>query len=303
MPLVGSSPDARLDAHLKWAARYARQKRSDKSAAHIDSALKYAAYSSQRSRHSQSFGVDVTLEDLRDSLKRATVGSGMSKRPMYDDPERLADEVIVNLKSGRYKQIPGPSGLADLVSVFIKQTSAERAACEYGPLCIWDVSNVVMFDRACEAGDGKPPFNSDLYWNTSSAVSMIGTFSGNTEFEGDLSTWDVSKVMFMSIMFHSSGIQDSGIGLWNTASLEKADAMFQSAKSIDRDLNLAGWKTEKCKDMRGMFRGSAIVDSNIGKWNVEKADVTNMLRDTRFKGDLSGWSSGQHAIALQGVLS
>jgi hypothetical protein len=236
---------------------------------------------------------------LSDSLKRATV----RKRPMYDNPDELAVKVIEKLKRGPYKQIEGRSGLGSAVSHFLTDTSVGRSACEYGPLCIWDVSTFVMFDRACETGDDEPPFNSDLYWNTSSAVSMRGTFSNNTEFEGDLSTWDVSKVKDMFVMFHNSGIKNSGIGRWNTASLEQAYAMFQNAKFIDRDLNLAGWETGKCTEMKGMFWGSAIVDSNIGKWNVEKADVTNMLRDTRFKGDLSGWSSGQKAIAIQGVLS
>ena len=41
MPLAGSDPTGRVDAHIKWAARYSRQNRSKKATAHIERALKY----------------------------------------------------------------------------------------------------------------------------------------------------------------------------------------------------------------------------------------------------------------------
>lgn len=41
MPVAGSHPDARAHAHMRWAARYARQNEPRKVSAHIESALRY----------------------------------------------------------------------------------------------------------------------------------------------------------------------------------------------------------------------------------------------------------------------
>lgn len=74
-------------------------------------------------------------------------------------------------------------------------------------------------------------FNSDLFWDTSGVTSMIHTFQENSEFRGDLSTWDVREVNNMTGMFSFSGLMDSGIGNWALTSLTRATSMVrESAK-------------------------------------------------------------------------
>ena len=340
MPLAGSSPDARLDAHLKWAARYARQQKGEKAAAHIDSALKYAASSVRRSQHSPRFGVDEAkrrkTEDtsgilsrlvelsktasskdpehkaladnardridsakglLRDSLARATVGTGETREKMYDDPDKLADMVIAKLKSGPYEPIEDKLG--EKVGEFIGFNPKRRDESKYGPLCLWDVSAIKNFEAVCST----LLFNSDLYWNTSSATEMSFMFKDNTEFKGDLSTWDVSKVLGMSYMFKGAGIVDSGIGNWNTGSMDSARGMFQDAKNLSQDLDLSKWNTSKCERMRRMFQESAIINSGIGNWDVRKADTRYMLKGTYFTGSLDNWDQDKKDRACEGIKS
>lgn len=249
-------------------------------------------------RHARAL-IDSAKGLLRESLERATVGTGDKKVRMYDDPKGLADKVIERLKRGdRYEPITDK--LVYKVRTFLMVTSTDRAECKYGPLCLWDVSAVADFNFACSKLHNVPLFTSDLYWDTSSATQMTNMFSGNVEFKGDLSTWDVSKVVDMRHMFQRAGIEDSGIGNWNTASLVDAASMFKEAKNISVDLDLSGWDTKQCTNMTAMFQGSAIVDCGLGRWDVTNADTTGMLDGaTSFRGDLTKWTSDkQQATAL-----
>jgi hypothetical protein len=111
---------------------------------------------------------------LLESLKRATVKG----EPMYDDPERLADEVIERLKKGRAnRQLDDRFRVKQELLAFLKSPRGERslqAPLKFGPLCLWDVSGITDLTHACSASD--PPFSSDLYWSTSQATSMDGMF-------------------------------------------------------------------------------------------------------------------------------
>jgi surface protein len=247
--------------------------------------------------------IESARGQLLESLKRATVNGA----PMYEEHERLAGEVIERLKGGGYPPItyekgqwgPSENHLGAEVQEFVGSARYQRAQCNYGPLCLWDVSAVTDLYYSCATN---PPFSSDLYWNTSQATCMSGVFHSNTEFKGDLSTWDVSNVKKTDSMFSESGIQNSGIAYWNTASLQDASHMF-SHSSLLPEVDLSKWNTKNCEDMRHMFAKTAIVDSGIGRWNVSAAKTDYMLRGTRFSGIFENWPAKQHADAVNGVLS
>ncbi len=163
--------------------------------------------------------IESARDLLRESLESATVGTERTKGPMYDDPEQLAHEVIERLKRRPFEPIT--ENLETTVRGFLRGTSDARAKCTHGPMCLWDVSAIADFSWSCATAvpNVAPPFNSDLFWNTSSAANMGGMFCKNTEFKGDLSTWDVSNVTHMNGMFEGAGIEDSGIGNWNTSNV------------------------------------------------------------------------------------
>ena len=171
---------------------------------------------------------------------------------------------------------------------------------KYGPMCMWDVSHVKNFSFACSVlhEEEDAPFNSDLYWDTSSATSMREMFSENREFRGDLSTWDVSKVRDAEKMFCNTRIEDSGIGSWDVRSLVTARGMFTGAVSLRRELNLSRWNVRNCTDLCQMFAGSSITDSGIGKWTLHRdANTFLMLQACAFRGDLSGWHHTKRGMA------
>jgi len=231
---------------------------------------------------------------LRASLGRATVQNRIGGvLAMYANHGAVADAAIEKLKLGPYARIvdaPGVRmGMGHLVAEFILDVERGRAAMIdlYGPLCLWDVSGVAVFFRACTLLGARLErgFSSDLFWSTKSATSMNEMFYGNDRFDGHIGTWDVSSVGSMRQMFRGSAIKDSGITNWNTASLFDADSMFFGALHLSAGLDLSGWIFADGPNMARMFSDSGIVDCGIGKWNVANAETIDMLSDaSKFTG-------------------
>ena len=83
-----------------------------------------------------------------------------------------------------------------------------------------------------------------------------------SEFDGDISKWDVSNVTNMSEMF--------------------------SVTAFNGDISM--WDVSKVTDMSGMFFMSQF-NGDISKWNVSNVtDMSRMFRDSQFNGDISNWN-------------
>jgi hypothetical protein len=249
---------------------------------------------------------DALLKRLSASIRNATVNGA----PMYG-PAKLLDahitEIMKRLKQNeRFKKPPFDTyelhdsyELHDFVRTFLMLSADKRIEHmhTYGPMCLWDVSDVTNFYCVCEAQllTAEPPtyltFNSDLFWNTSAATTMSHMFHRNTEFRGDLSTWDVRTVKNMTSTFKEAGITNSGIGSWDVRSLEEAPYMFESALFLSRKLDFSLWNMQNCKNLAFMFLKSAIEDNNIGEWTLHRdANTIGMLIDAAsFTGNLSKW--------------
>ena len=228
--------------------------------------------------------IDSARPALRASLSRATVGTGSVKARMYPDGQ-LADAVIARLKVRPYERIEEGT-LKDNVREFASVGASHvETLRRLGPLCLWDVSAVRDFTGTCTAN-----FNSDLFWDTTSAEDMSSMFSINMEFKGYIGTWDVSGVASMDGMFKLTPIEDSGLANWNTASLTDASHMFHRTKGLSTDLDLSGWIFGPKPDLRHMFSRSNIVDCGIGNWDVTDADTHGMLLGAdAFTGSLASW--------------
>lgn len=127
----------------------------------------------------------------------------------------------------------------------------------------WDVSNVTEYYSTFSYTD----FNEDISnWNVSKAESMVSMFSGAKKFNQDISKWDVSNVEDMS-------------------------SMFQEAKSFNQDISR--WNVSKVKDMTAMFSGAENFNQDISKWNI--SSVTKMedfLFDAvNFKYSIDKWKN------------
>ena len=132
-------------------------------------------------------------------------------------------------------------------------------------------------------------FNQDISsWDVSSVTDMRGMF-GNSSFNQDISSWDVSNVTDMSDMFYYANNFNQPIGNWDLSSVTNMAAMFFNS-SFNQPIG--NWDVSSVTDMYSMFASAIAFNQPIGNWDV--SSVTNMTsmfyQATFFNQDLSSWS-------------
>jgi hypothetical protein len=101
--------------------------------------------------------IDSARPALRASLARATVGTG----PMYPNVDDVLEAVIARLKGSGYEKIPNGK-LKETVTEFIQDVIEGRDGTRrFGPMCLWDVSEVRNFKVACSVNINDINFNSE----------------------------------------------------------------------------------------------------------------------------------------------
>lgn len=119
-------------------------------------------------------------------------------------------------------------------------------------------------------------FSSDAYeildkWNVGSAVSMRDMFKGS-DFKGDLTQWDVSKVRDFSGMFENVKGLSCDLSTWNTKNMTRIDRMF---KGTGFSGDLGNWNTSNLVSANSAFESVGDV-SGLERWDI--TCVRNMDR-------------------------
>jgi surface protein len=152
-------------------------------------------------------------------------------------------------------------------------------------------------------------------WDVSSVTNMQAMFQGATNFNGDITTWDVSSVtvgnQFREMFFGASSFNQP-IGSWNMSNATNISKMFEST-AFNQDLstwdvsnigtmealfrsctfnqNIGGWDVSSVTNMSEMFYGATSFNQDIGSWDV--SNVTNMSSmfrfATSFNQDIGSW--------------
>jgi len=112
---------------------------------------------------------------------------------------------------------------------------------------------------------------------------------GTSNFNGDISTWDVSSVTDMNGMFHDTYSFNQDLSSWDVSSVTDMNGMFYNATSFNQDLS--SWDVSSVTSMNSMFYGAHSFNGDISTWNV--SSVTNMNdmfgQTDSFNQDLSSW--------------
>ena len=99
---------------------------------------------------------------------------------------------------------------------------------------------------------------------------------GSSDFNGDLSKWDVSRVTNMDGMFHSMSSFDCDISRWDVSRVTTMEAMFAYALSFNRDLSK--WDVSRVTNMDFMFFGaSSFTQTLCGAWKDSSASNDYMF--------------------------
>ena len=109
---------------------------------------------------------------------------------------------------------------------------------------------------------------------------------GLSEFDGDISKWNVSNVEDMSWMFYRSRF-NGDISKWDVSNVKNMKGMFVRS---DFNGDLSEWDVSNVKDMSSMF-GSAKFNGDISKWNVSKVEYVSYMFccGSNFRGDIGCW--------------
>jgi surface protein len=122
-------------------------------------------------------------------------------------------------------------------------------------------------------------------------TSLTSLFEGNTNFNEDISGWDVSNVMYMDKMFFNARNFNKQVNNWNVSKVENMQYMFRGASSFNQQVN--NWNVYKVRTMIGMFMDAKNFNQSLSGWNTKLVNVAQMFKyaDSFNKNvNLSGWT-------------
>lgn len=133
-------------------------------------------------------------------------------------------------------------------------------------------------------------FNHDIsHWDVSSVTNMNSTFFRAGNFNGGLSHWDVSNVTDMQLMFFVANNFNSDISDWDVSSVTDMSRMFESS-GFNNDIS--SWNTSNVVNMQGMFRNASDFNQDINSWDVSSVEtMAGMFQGAdSFDQDISSWN-------------
>ncbi len=96
-----------------------------------------------------------------------------------------------------------------------------------------------------------------------------------TEFNEDISQWDVSKVADMSHMFHGCKKFNQPLDKWDIVSAQDMSYMFADAEAFNQSLDM--WNVQHLKKMDSMFYRASAFNQNLGNWDLPKYVTLGLL--------------------------
>ena len=126
--------------------------------------------------------------------------------------------------------------------------------------------------------------------DVSNVTDMAEAFRNVSNFDFDLSGWDVSKVRNMHAMFQEAEMfRGNGLEDWDVSDVTDMSYMFYNNSTFNSDLN---WNVSGVQNMHSMFLGAIVFNGNLSGWNTAK--VTNMdsmfSHAHAFNQDISDWN-------------
>ena len=125
--------------------------------------------------------------------------------------------------------------------------------------------------------------------NVSQVTNMDSVFSG-TNFQGDISQWDVSNVITMGYMFYCCDNFNCDLSNWKVGNVKYMSYMFNGCTNFNQDIS--NWNVRSAITMYEMFGSCTNFNQDISKWDVSNVtDMRYMFEEcTNFNQDISNWN-------------
>jgi surface protein len=132
-------------------------------------------------------------------------------------------------------------------------------------------------------------FNQDISsWNVSSVTNMSVMFA-NTAFNQDISLWDVSAVTIMGSMFQNATAFNQDISSWDVSNVTTMNGMFYSAVTFNNGGSslINDWNTTSLGDVITMFRKATSFNQPINNWTVTGVTLFSLFMGNKTDSDYS----------------
>lgn len=129
-------------------------------------------------------------------------------------------------------------------------------------------------------GDGK-------FSSLNDSLNRINLLSN---FNVDISSWDVSNSESFNSLFKDCISFNQDISHWNMKNAKSTSSMFKNAKSFNQ--NLENWEVQNVTKMFKMFDGAENFNGDISEWNMSNVtDISGMFKNaSNFNIDISSWN-------------
>jgi len=139
---------------------------------------------------------------------------------------------------------------------------------------------------------GATNYNEDISgWDMSNVTDTSEMFLNTRSFNQDISSWDMSSVTDTNFMFSGAQSFNQDISRWNVGNVTNFSSMFYGATSFDR--SLAGWNTSKGRNFGFMFSSASAFSQDLSSWDMRNAEILSGMFSgaTVFNGDVANWKA------------
>ena len=153
-----------------------------------------------------------------------------------------------------------PETKKELRTIIIKRISQEGNKVDLNDI------NVLKITDMSELFEGTD-FNGDIsYWDVSNVTDMKDMFFYCKNFNKDISSWDVSNVTDMNGIFYGCESFNQDISVWDVSNVTDMPYMFYDCESFNQDIS--GWDVSKVKHRGGMFENCPIEEKYKPKFKI-----------------------------------
>ena len=131
--------------------------------------------------------------------------------------------------------------------------------------------------------------DADLNHIDVSQVTDMSALFAKTDFQGDVSQWDVSNVKYMYYTFERCFDFNCDLSGWNVSSVKDMNGMFYYCSKFNQDIS--SWDVSKVTDMNWMFYYCTDFNQDLSKWDVSNVEkMYGMFCNCfNFNQDISCW--------------
>ena len=134
-------------------------------------------------------------------------------------------------------------------------------------------------------------FNQDIsHWDVSQVSDFSWMFGFAETFNADLSAWDLNSAIILSDMFHGTKSFQGDLSSWDVSGVTMFNGMFHNS-NFNQPLN--NWNLKNAENTSGMFDDNLYFNQPLDRWDMSQvAYMGGMFAEAiAFDQDLSMWNT------------